>query len=193
VWAFAGGWLISTEIGRQALVDERVRVVEAFGGTIADEDYAQLQAAPPWSVYVTSGGRLLLTPAATLTAALIVWAAARRDGAQARLAQGLAIAVHASVVLLLGQLVATPLHLVRESLTSPLNLAAVLPFMEEGSFQARFFGTLDLFALWWLSLLAIGLASLTRRSAWRYLKGLLMGAVGVAATVAVLIAVLGGA
>ena len=46
--------------------------------------------------------------------------AARRRAAT-RFSQALAIAVHSSVVLVIGQLVATPLHYVRESLTSPLN------------------------------------------------------------------------
>ena len=40
--------------------------------------------------------------------------------------------------------------------------------MEEGTLPARFFGTLDLFALWWMGLLAIGLAALTRRRVRRY-------------------------
>ena len=29
VWAVCGWWLLSTDIGQQALVDERVRVIEA--------------------------------------------------------------------------------------------------------------------------------------------------------------------
>jgi hypothetical protein len=193
VWAAIGGWLLSTEIGQQALVDERVRVVETFGGEITDQAYEAMQTSPPWSVYVTSGGRLLLTPVATLAAAVGMWAIARRDGARARFEQALAIAVHTSVVLLVGQVIATPLHYVRESLTSPLNLAAVLPLMEEGSFQARMFGSLDLFALWWAGLLAAGTATLTGRRAGRYLKGILLGYAGLAAGVAALIAFMGGA
>ena len=78
------------------------------------------------------------------------------------------VATDASVALLIGQLVATPIHYVRESLTSPLNLAAVLPLMEEGSLPARFFGTLDLFALWWAGLLSLGLSALTGRRARQY-------------------------
>ena len=50
-------------------------------------------------------------------------ALARLDGASVPYATALAIAVHASVVLALQQIVATPLHYVRESLTSPTNLA----------------------------------------------------------------------
>jgi hypothetical protein len=167
-WAVLGGWLLSTDMGRQALIDERVRVVEAFGGSVSDAQYRALLAQPPWWVYGTSGGRFLLNPVMTLAAAAGLWLVARADQAPARFRQALSIVVHASVVLLLGQLVATPLHYVRESLTSPLNLAAVLPLMEDGTAPTRFAGSLDLFALWWALLLAMGLSVLTGRQTTRY-------------------------
>jgi hypothetical protein len=47
-------------------------------------------------------------------------------------------------------------------------MAALLPLMEDGSLQARFFGTLDLFVLWWTALLAVGLSVLTRHRTARY-------------------------
>jgi len=172
IWAALGGWLLSTDIGRQALIDERVRVVEAFGGAVSDDQYRSLLAQPPWWVYGTSGGRFLLNPVLTLAAAAGLWIVARAEQTPARFSQALSIVVHASVVLLLGQLVATPLHYIRESLTSPLNLAAVLPLMEDGTAPTRFAGSLDLFALWWAVLLAMGLSVLTGRQTMRYLWGI---------------------
>ena len=193
VWAGCGTWLLSTDVGQQALVDERVRVVETFGGEVTDAEYADLQSAPPWWVYFTSGGRVLLLPITTVGVAVLLLVAARAAGAQATINQTLAIAVHASVALLIGQIVATPIHYVRESLTTPLNLAAVLPLMEEGTAVARFFGTVDLVALWWAWLLAIGLAALTgqraRHYAWRFAALFLV----FAAVTAALIAAMGGA
>lgn len=191
-WAICGGWLLRTDIGRQALVDERVRVIEVFGGAVSDEEYAALLARPPWWVYFTSGGRILLTPEMTLVAAAALWVVARFDGANASFSQALAMAVHASVILLLGQLIATPLHYVRESLTSPLNMAAILPLMEEGTLRARFFGSLDFFALWWAGLLALGLSVLTRRRVGRYMWPVTMVYLGFAGMVAGAIAVFGG-
>jgi hypothetical protein len=192
VWALCGAWLLSSDVGRQAVIDERVRVVETFGGTVGDADYARLLEAPPWSAYFTSGSRLLLTPPVTLLVAVGIWLAARAERAETSFAAALAVVVHASVVLAIGQLVATPLHYVRESLTSPLNLAAVLPLMEEGTMPARFFGTLDFFVLWWLGLLAIGLSVLTRRGAAKYAWRLAGVSAVVAGLVAAVIAVTGG-
>lgn len=191
-WALCGGLLLASEIGQQALIDERVRVIEAFGGTVSSADYQALLLRPPYWVYLTSGGRALLLPVTTLLVAIACWVMARADGAAATFTQALALVVHASVALLVGQVVATPLHYARESLTSPLNLSAVLPFMEEGSFQARLFGTLDLFAVWWGALLAVGLSILTRRRVGRYLAGLAILFVGFGGVVAAIIAVSGG-
>ena len=186
-----GGLLLSTAVGRQALVDERVRVTEALGGRVDDAEYARLQANPPYSSYVTSGGRLLVTPAVTLMVAAGVMALARIDGAQTSYGTALAIVVHASVVLALQQIVATPLHYLTESLTSPTNLAGILRIFDEGTLPARLFGAVDVFGLWWMWLLSVGLAAAAGKPARRYFWRLLAVYVGVAAIVAAVFAVLG--
>ena len=191
-WALCGGWLLASDIGQQALIDERVRVIEAFGGTVSDADYQALLLRPPYWVYVTSGGRALLLPVTTLVVALALWVVARAEGAAATLTQTLSLVVHASVVLLIGQVIATPLHYLRESLTSPLNLSAVLPLMEEGSFQSRMFGTIDLFAVWWAVLLAVSLSILTQRRVGRYLTAIAVVFLGFGGVVAAIIAASGG-
>ncbi len=187
-----GGLLLSTPVGRQALVDERVRVTEALGGRVDDAEYARLQADPPLSVYLTSGGRLLLTPPVTILVAAGLLVLARLDGAAVPFATALAIAVHATVVLGLQQIVATPLHYAAESLTSPTNVAGVLRVFDEGTWPARLFGTIDVFGLWWMWLLSAGLAAATGRPVRRYFGRLLAVYVGVAAVVAAVFAVLGG-
>jgi hypothetical protein len=102
------------------------------------------------------------------------------------------VAVHASAALVAQQLAATPLHFVRESLTSPFNLAALLPFFDEGSLPARFFGTVELFGLWWVWLLALGCAALAGRQARHFVLPLLGIYVGVAGVIAALVVLTGG-
>lgn len=190
--AVCGGALLSTRVGRQALVDERVRVVEALGGRVDDAGYAALQSDPPALVYVTSGGRLLLTPPITLLVALGLVVLAASSGARVSYVVALAIAVHATAVLAVQQVVATPLHYLHESLTSPTNIAGLLPMLEEGSWPARLLGSVDVFGLWWMWLMSVGLAAATGTPARRYLWKLLMAYVGIAAIVATVFAVLGG-
>jgi hypothetical protein len=191
-WGICAVAFLSTAIGRQALIDEQVRISESFGATITDAEYAALLTQPPWWVYFTNGGRLLMTPIATVLTAVAVWIVGQWNGGGARWSQALSIVVHATVVLLIGQLITAPLHYVRESLTSPLNLAAVLPAMDEGTVLAQFFGSLDFFVLWWCGLLAIGLATLTRRTVGRYALALAGLYMGFAAVITATIAVMGG-
>jgi hypothetical protein len=192
VWLAPAGWLLSTGVGRQALVDERVGQIEAFGGRIDDAAYATLQQSPPLTAYFTSGGRLLLAPPVTVAVAAGLALLARLDGTSLSAAAALAVSVHAAVVLALQQLVAAPLQYLRESLTSPTSLAVLLPVLEDGTVGARFFGALDLFGLWWIGLLAIGVAAATGRPARRYLARMLVVYLGVAAGVAAVMALAGG-
>lgn len=189
--AVCGGLLLSTEVGRQALVDERVRVTEALGQRVDDAEYARLQANPPVSVYLTSGGRLLLTPPVTIVVALGLLLLARLDGAKVPFVTALAITVHATVILALQQIVATPFHYVQEALTSPTTVAGLLRVFDEGSWPSRLFGTIDVFGLWWMWLMSLGLAAATGQPARRYLVRTLAVYVGVAAVVAAVFAVLG--
>jgi hypothetical protein len=191
VVAVCAGLLLSTPIGQQLLVDERVRVTEAMGGRVDDAAYARLQNDPPVSIYLTSGGRLLLTPPVTMAVAAGVMALARRDRVRVTFVTALAIAVHATVVLAVQQVIATPLHYAYESLTNPTNLAGMLGMFDEGSWPARLFGAIDVFGLWWLWLLSLGLAAATGRPARRYVWQLLAVYIGVAAIVAAVFVVLG--
>ena len=186
-----GGLLLSTDVGRQALVDERVRLAEALGGRVDDAQYARLQANPPYVVYFTSGGRLLVTPEMTLLVAAGVMALARIDGARVSYLTALAITVHATVVLALQQIVATPFHFIQEALTSPTTVAGVLRVFDEGTLPSRLFGSIDVFGLWWMWLLSVGLSAAAGKPARRYLWRLLAVYVGVAMLVAVGFALMG--
>lgn len=189
--AVCGAALLSTRVGRQALVDERVRVVEALGGRVDDAAYAALQTDPPTLVYLTSGGRLLVTPPLTLLVALGLVALAALDGARIRYVVALAVAVHASVVLAVQQLAAAPLHYLRESLISPTTIAGLMPMLDEGSWPARVLGSVDVFGLWWMWLLSLGLAGATGTPARRYAWRLVLVYLGIAAIVATVFAGMG--
>jgi hypothetical protein len=192
IWLAPAGWLLSTSVGQQALVDERVRQVEAFGGRVDDEAYGALQQSPPLLAYFTSGGRLLLSPPVTLAVAAGLMLLVRLDGAALSWAPALAISVHASAPLVLQQLVATPLHYLSESLSSPSNLSVFLRMFDEGTVPARILGAVDVFGLWWLWLLAVGAHAAARRPARRYLWRLLVVYLGIVGAMALVMALTGG-
>ena len=191
LWLVPAGWFLSTATGRLALVDERVRQVEAFGGRVDAAEYDRLVQRPPWEAYFTSGGRLLLSPPITVLIAAGLMVLARLDRAPFPFAGALAVSVHASVPLAIQQLIAVPVSYLAESLTSPTNLAAVLR-LENGTVGARLFGAVDLFGLWWTWLLALGLSAATGRPAGRYLVWLMFIYVGTAAALAAAMILAGG-
>lgn len=164
VVAACGVSILSTAVGQQALIDERVRTTEMIGGHVDDAAYAELLARPPISAYLTSGGRSLMTPPATLIVALALMGLAAMERASMRFVVALAIVVHATIVLALQQVIAVPAQLIRESLGSPTSLATVLPVVEDGTWLAGWFGAVDVFGIWWVVLLSIGLAAATGRS-----------------------------
>ena len=91
VVAACGVSILSTAVGQQALVDERVRTTEMTGGRVDDAAYAAWLAHPPMSAYVTSGGRLLVTPLATVVVALALVGLAGIEGAGVSFIVALAI------------------------------------------------------------------------------------------------------
>ena len=190
VVAACGVSILFTAVGQQALVDERVRTTEMIGGRVDDAAYAEWLAHPPISAYVTSGGRLLVTPLATLVVALGLVGLAGIDGAGVSFIVALAIVVHATTVLALQQVIAVPAQLVRESLVSPTSLAMLMPAVEDGSWLARLLGMMDVFGIWWVVLIAIGLGAATGRSTMHWLVRLTAAYLAIVALVASAVAVL---
>jgi hypothetical protein len=84
-------------------------------------------------------------------------------GGTATFKQVFAVMVHSSAISVVQQLFVTPLNYARESMSSATNLAVFLPMLDEGSFLAKFLGTIDLFLVWWVVVLSIGLGVLFKR------------------------------
>lgn len=183
----------ASDVGQQALVDQWERTALAFGQTIDDARYAELQQLSRWGVGYAAIAALVSGPATALALAggLFAGFTAVR-GPVASYRQVLAVVAYAGVILILRHLVATPMNYARESMGSPATLIRFFPGLDEGSGAARFLGLLDAFVVWWLAVLAIGLGVLYRQRA-RAIAGLLIGVyIGVALALAGVMAVLGG-
>jgi hypothetical protein len=132
--AFEGGAFIQTAYGSEKAVDEVA-------------PWLRLSAQQgPWAIIA---GILFLVFAST--------------GGQAAFKQVFAVVVHSSVVSAVGTIIMTPVNYFRESLSSATNLGVFLPFLPEGNFLARFAGMVDVFIVWWVMILAIGLAVCYRK------------------------------
>jgi len=155
---------LSTEVGQQASLDNQVHQMEAFGRTVNDAQYAQMERMAPYSRYFAAGFQLVLTPIMALIVAGLAFAVFNAAlGGDASFKQVYAIVVHSGALLTLQALFTLPLAYARESLSGATNLGVFFPFLDENSFAARLLGSLDLFLIWWMVSLAIGLGVLCRR------------------------------
>ena len=153
-----------TEWGRQAALDQQVQVMESFGANVTDEMYANLERRMSIAPYTTAGGILFGTAVMLLLVSGILYAVFNAAmGGNATFKQLVSVVVHAGVISALAQLFAAPLNYARGSMSSATNLAVLLPMLDENSFVAQFLGMIDLFMVWYVLVLAIGLAVLYRR------------------------------
>lgn len=158
------GTFFSTEVGRQAWIDEAVRRVEAFGRQISAQQQAGMERMAGFAAYIAVGQALIGVPIITLVLSGILFAVFNGFlGGTATFKQLWSVVVHAGAVGVVQQLFVMPLNYVRESMSSATNLGVFVPMLEENSFPARLLGMIDLFAVWWVVVLAIGLSVLYRR------------------------------
>ena len=155
---------LSTDVGQQASLDDNVRRMEAFGRTVSDEQYAQMERMAPYSRYFAAAFQLILMPIMALIVAGLAYASFNAAlGGDAAFKQVYAIVVHSGAIMVVQALFGLPLAYARESLSGTTNLGVFFPFLDENSFAARMLGSLDLFLIWWIVSLAIGLGVLYRR------------------------------
>ena len=155
---------LSTDVGQQASLDDNVRRMESFGRTVDDEQYAQMERMAPYSRYFAAVFQLILMPIMALVVAGLAYAVFNAAlGGDAAFKQVYAIVVHSGAIVVLQALFGLPLAYARESLSGTTNLGVFFPFLDENSFAARMLGALDLFLIWWMVSLAIGLGVLYRR------------------------------
>ena len=162
--AFFATLPMTTEAGRQATLDMQVKQMESMGFQVNDQMYQQMQSRSGLAPYTTAAGVIIGAPimAAIVTGILfLIFNAAM--GGTASFKQLFAVYAHAGVITALGQIFTGPLNYFRGTMTSATNLSLLLPMLPEGSFGARLAGMVDLFVIWWLIVLAMGLAVLYRR------------------------------
>ena len=183
--ASAATALMSTEIGRNALLDQQIAQQESFGRKMTQEQIDQLEKISAYYVYGAPVIQFVSLAVGGLVIAGIAFAVFNAMmGGDATFKQVFAVVAHSGVVLAALSLFTTPLAYARESLSGATNLAVFLPFLDESSFVARMLGSIDLILIWWMLSLAIGLGVLYRKRTGPIATTMLAIYVAIAVTIA---------
>jgi hypothetical protein len=169
--SLAVGLFLSTDVGRRAALDQNLSMMEMFGSRLSDARMRQIseqfEARAAYAPLYAVGGILVglpLTVAAVAGLGMLVFNVGL--GGEATFKQLLAIVAYSRIISLLQTLFVTPLNYARESLSSATSLLVFFPMIDDAGFVGRLLGWIDLFRIWWIVSLAIGLGVLYKRGSW---------------------------
>ena len=162
--AFFSALPMTTDAGKQAAIDQQVEQRRSFGVETNDQAYAQMERMSGVMPYVTFGMILIFSPIMSAIIARVLFAIFNAAlGGEASYKQVLAVLVHAGGVSALSTVFSGIINYFSGRVGSAANLGALLPMLPEHSFAANLLGTVDVFLLWWVIVLAIGLGVLYRK------------------------------
>ena len=156
---------LSTPEGKQAYVDQSVRALERFGMQVNDEMYSGLQRSADRAMYTTGISMLFFIPIMSVIVSGILFAVFNAAlGGQARFKQLYAVVIHTGVISALEAAFNGVVNYAQGGMSSSVaNLGALLPMLPENSFIANLAGVIDVFRIWGIVVMSIGLAVLYRR------------------------------
>jgi hypothetical protein len=193
VSAVCSAGFLMTGVGQLAALDQQVRHLESFGVAITDDTYQDLRDVVPYRPAVSAAFILVGWPILwLLTARGVQWLGRRAGRGEATFPQVLTVVVHASAILAVRALISAPINYARESLGGATSLGTVMPAFGDSTFPARLLGAVDIFVVWWIVLIALGLSILYRTRTLPIARWLFGAYAGGAAAVALTQALRGG-
>ena len=155
--------LLSTEVGQQLALDQQIGAIEAFGVTISDEQYAQMEQGMENARYTGPIFSLIFVPVITaMSAGLLHVMFGLIGGGNGTFKQMYAISAHASIISAL-QLVFTTVVTLAAGRAAGANLAVFTPTLEDTTFTYRLLSTIDMFYVWSTFVTAVGVAVLYKK------------------------------
>jgi hypothetical protein len=157
------GGFLSTKVGQDAWLDAAAN--SPFTGPVSDQQYAGMQKMAPYIGPITVVYMLVLIPVFLVIIAGILYAIFNAAmGGTATFKQVFAIVVHTGPIGLLSQLFTVPMNYARGSMSSATNLGVLTQsILPDASFLGRLLGMIDIFIIWQVIVLSVGLAVLYRR------------------------------
>ncbi len=181
---FVGGFL-STEVGQEAWMDLVIEKTRSSAGEVSDAQIEAFEKIQPYVGPIGVGQTVLMAPLMSLVMSGILYVVFSIIlGATATFRQLFTVTVHSGVVGTVQAVFTWTLNYFRGVMTSPTSFANLLPMIEEDTFLYKFLNVVDLFVIWWLIVLAIGLGILYKRKS----TGIAISLLAVYAVIALVVA-----
>lgn len=154
---------LSSELGQQLVLDQQVRAMEAFGMTISDQVYDQMEQGMKRAAITGPISQVIFWPIAiAIEAGILLVIFSLLMGGVATFKHVYAVVTHSSVIVAVQQAFSIALSFA-SGRPAGANLGIFVPMLDEKSFVTLFLGSIDLFFVWATINLAIGLGVLYKR------------------------------
>lgn len=159
----AQGVFLSSEVGQQLVLDQQIRAMEAFGMTISDQLYDQMEQGMKRAAITGPITQVIFWPIAlAIEAGILLVIFSLLMGGAATFKYVYAVVAHSSVIVALQQVFSIALSYASGKMAGA-NLGVFVPMLDERNFVTLFLESIDLFFVWATISLAIGLGVLYRR------------------------------
>jgi len=160
--------------------------MKALGVTVTDQMVQQMQSQMAFAPYSTGASLLVMLPLmCAVVAGLLLAIFTAVLGGGATFKQVYAVVAHSMIIGAIQQAFSFPIMYAREEMTSPTKLSVFFPMLNEMGFANYLLAAIDLFYIWSLINVSIGVAVLYKRRTGPVAAVLL----GIYAVIAVIIAV----
>ena len=179
------GTFFSTSVGKEAYIDQAVSTIKAIGITLNDQMVQNIESQANFAAVRQSISLIVFMPVVcALVAGLLLAIFTAILGGGATFRQVYAVVAHSMIIGAIQQAFSFPIMYARGEMTSPTKLAVFFPMLSEQGFATYFLSAIDLFYIWSLINLSIGVAVLYKRRTGPVATVLL----GIYAVIAVIIA-----
>lgn len=161
------GGFFSTSVGQEAWMDEALSRTAASSGEVSDQQIEAFEKIQPYAGPMYVATALFIGPLVSLLVSGVFFVIFNAIlGATSTFRQLFSVVVHSGVIGTIQNVFMWPLNYFREVVSpSPTSLAAFLPMLDEDGWAYGFAEFVDLFHVWWIIILSIGLAILYKKKA----------------------------
>jgi hypothetical protein len=164
IMVVANGIFLSTEVGRNASLEQQLSVMKGLGLTVTNEMVQNIESQMAYAPYTTAASLLVGVPlVCAMMAGLLLALFTAVLGGSATFKQVYAVVAHSTIIGALAQVFSIPIMYARGEMASPTTLGVFVPMLDETSFITYLFSAIDLFHLWSLFNVSIGIAVLYKR------------------------------